>query len=75
MRIDSIQLAHALARSQSSVRPAATVMSQASGSFDAVDKTAGKIRTGTSKINSKSRKHKKKPLNWDGLGANVDEWV
>lgn len=75
MRIDSVQLAHALARSQSSIRPTATVMSQPSGLSDAVDKTAAKTLIGAKKINSKGRKRKKKPLNWDGLGANVDEWA
>lgn len=75
MRIDSVQLAHALARSQSSIRPTAMVMSQASGSSEEVNKTTVKNRSGTSKINSKGKKRKKKVLNWDGLGSNVDEWV
>jgi hypothetical protein len=71
MRIDSVQLAHALAKSQSSIRPAATVIQNPAGRINELGHQASATQP-KSKI--KNKKNKKK-MNWDGLGSEIDEWV
>ena len=74
MRIDSVQLAHALAKSQSSIRPAAELkVGGQLGSEDVKSVALKKASIHKKKIHNK--KSKKKPFSADALGLYVDEWA
>lgn len=72
MRVDSINLAHAMARAHSTIKPTSMVLP---GHTEMV-KDDPRIRDAHgSKARRKKKNGNKQRLNWLGLGCEVDVWV
>jgi len=74
MRINSVQLAHALAKSQSSIRPIAELKIGGQLGSEGIKSVASQKQS-IDRRKSRDKKSKKKTFNADSLGLHVDEWV
>lgn len=73
MRVDSVTLAQAMVRAQSTINPASRVLP---GRAEAVQESTRPLAgAAASKTKRGKKTGSKRKLNWNGLGAEVDVWA
>ena len=72
MRVDSVTLAQAMVRAQSTINPASRVLP---GRTESVQETTQPSGAAATKARRGKEPGIKRKLNWNGLGAEVDVWA
>ncbi len=72
MRVDSFNLAQALVRAHSSIKPAPMVLQ---GKAEIVKENSPLNGANASKARRRKKTGSKQKLNWTGLGSEVDVWA
>jgi len=72
MRVDSVTLAQAMVRAQSTINPASRVLP---GRTDSVPESTRPTGAAATKTRRGKKTGSKRKLNWSGLGGEVDVWA
>lgn len=72
MRVDSVTLAQAMVRAQSTINPASRVLP---GQTESVQESTRPMGATATKAKRGKKTGGKRKLNWNGLGGEVDIWA
>ena len=72
MRVDSVTLAQAMVRAQSTINPASRVLP---GRTESVQESARPSGAAATKARRGKKTGSKRKLNWNGVGGEVDVWA